>query len=166
MKEAKIINSTFAHVPIRGFTVSRAKSVEIQNSYFSRIARKSIVVDKTNEVLVAHNQMTINALEVVVAKDGSRLSIACNRLLNQSPSPECMTTTTPATTSTTTTTTTTDTNRQRMVKAEFPEHAVLHRDETKNGNKGSEKVHLKFLIYKVFLNNQLFHTLNQFVYLI
>ena len=129
VKEAKIINSTFAHVPIRGFTVSRAKSLEIQNSYFSRITRKSIVVDDTNDVLIAYNQMTINALEVVVAKDGSKLSIYCNRLLNQVPSPECIRTTT-TTTTTTTTMTTTETNRPRMVKAEFPDHEVIYNDES------------------------------------
>ena len=140
IKQAKIINSTFAHIPNRGFTFSYAKSLEIQNSYFSRIARGSIVVDKTREVLVSYNQMTVNALEIVVAKDGSKLSIYCNRLLNQSPSPECIQTTTTTTTTTTPAPTTTETNRPRMVMAEFPDHAVLYNHKTNSGDEDSGKV--------------------------
>merc|ERR1719412_321622 len=56
VKEAKITNSRFAHIPVRGFIISRAKRVEIRDSYFSRISRKSIVVDDTKEVLVYNNQ--------------------------------------------------------------------------------------------------------------
>ena len=139
MKEATIINSTFAHVPIRGFTVSRAKSVLITNSYFNRVARKSIVVDKTNEVLVSYNQMTINAMQVVDAKDGSKLSLFCNRLLNQAPTPECTRTTT--TTTTTTASTTTATKRTLMIQ-EFPDHSVIQGSTSENRSKAddSEKV--------------------------
>merc|ERR1712223_2219903 len=139
IKQATIVNSTFAHIPNRGFTFSRAKSLEITDSYFSRIARGSIVVDKTKEVLVSYNQMTVNALEIVVAKDGSKLSIYCNRLLNQPISPECIRTTT-------TTTPTPETNRPKMVMADFPDHAVPYNDKNNSEDKDSEKGYLYEII--------------------
>jgi hypothetical protein len=42
-----------------------------------------VVVEKTKEVYVSFNEMTINALEVVYATDGSHLFISCNRILNR-----------------------------------------------------------------------------------
>jgi hypothetical protein len=65
------------------------------------------LVEKTKEVYVSFNEMTINALEVVYATDGSHLFISCNRILNRPISPECskVTTTIPTTTTTETTTT-------------------------------------------------------------
>jgi hypothetical protein len=65
-----------------------------------------VVVEKTKEVYVSFNEMSINALEAVYATDGSHLFISCNRILNRPISPECskVTTTIPTTTTTTTTT--------------------------------------------------------------
>ena len=70
------------------------------------------MVEKTKEVYVSFNEMTINALEVVYATDGSHLFISCNRILNRPITPECskVTTTIPTTTTTTTTTSTTTTS--------------------------------------------------------
>ena len=97
------------------------------------------MVDKTREVLVSYNQMTVNALEIVVAKDGSKLSIFCNRLLNQPISPECIRTTTTTTTTTTPAPPTTET-RPKMVMADFPDHAVLYNDKSNSKDGDSEKV--------------------------
>jgi hypothetical protein len=68
---------------------------------FSRVSSKSVVVEKSKEVVVAYNQMNINALLAVYATDGSHLFISCNRILRQPVSPECSKTTTTTTTTTT-----------------------------------------------------------------
>ena len=101
VKEARFIKSTFEHIPPNGFQISRAKILDIRDSNFLRVSPKSIVVEKTKDVTVLKNEMTINALEVVYAKDGSHLMISCNRLLGQPISPECSKTTTTTTTTTT-----------------------------------------------------------------
>ena len=101
VKEARFVKSTFAHIPENGFQISRAKILDIRDSNFLRVSPKSIVVEKTKDVTVLKNEMTINALEVVYAKDGSHLMISCNRLLGQPISPECSKTTTTTTTTTT-----------------------------------------------------------------
>ena len=100
---------TFAHIPVHGFEISRARLVEIRDSVFSRVSPRSVVVERTKEVYVTYNEMTINALEAVYATDGSHLFISCNRILNRPISPECSRTTTTTTTTTTSTTTTTPT---------------------------------------------------------
>ncbi len=104
VKEAVLINSTFADIPARGFEVARAKSLEVRDCVFWRLKPQSIVVERTKEVTVVGNEMAVNALDVVYAKDGSHLHISCNRLLGQPVSPECSRTTTTSTTTTTTTT--------------------------------------------------------------
>jgi hypothetical protein len=53
---------------------------------------------------VVKNEMTLDALNVVYAKDGSHLLISCNRLLGKTPTPECGWTTTTTTTTTRSTT--------------------------------------------------------------
>lgn len=58
--------------------------------------------------------MTINALEVVYATDGSHLFISCNRILNRPISPECSKPTIPPSTTTTTTTSTTTTTTSML----------------------------------------------------
>ena len=150
VKEAKITNSRFAHIPVRGFIISRAKRVEIRDSYFSRISRKSIVVDDTKEVLVYNNQMTVNTFQVVYAKDGSLLSLSCNRLLNQVPTPECTRTTT--TTTTTTPKPTTTTTRW------IPQQEITGRSKSESAPEESNKVSnfrrsisLLYLLKNVFL---------------
>ena len=115
VKEVRIHNSTFAHIPVRGVEISRANLIEITGSRFLRIAHKSIVVDKIKQVTVIDNEMTVNAFTVVFAKDGSHLMISCNRLLGQRPSTDCTTTTTTTTTTSSTTTTTTTTTRRPSV---------------------------------------------------
>ena len=131
VKEVKIVNSTFAHIPTRGVQVSRAKLVDISGSTFSRISRRSIVVEKIKEVMVIDNQMTVNALEVVYAKDGSHLMISCNRLLNQRVSTDCSQTTT---TTTTTTTTATTTRRTVVLSPGYSDSIV--KDNGKETNDG------------------------------
>lgn len=89
VKEVHLVNSTFAHIPRRGFDVSRALSLNIRNSKFLNVVPQSIVVEKTKEVTVVRNEMSFNAFEVVYAKDGSHLMISCNRLFGKPISPEC-----------------------------------------------------------------------------
>ena len=101
VKEARFINSVFAHIPKEGFQISNAKVLDIRDSTFLNVQPMSIVVEKTKEVTVLKNEMTINALEAVFAKDGSHLMISCNRLTGQPVSPECSKTTTTTTTTTT-----------------------------------------------------------------
>jgi hypothetical protein len=50
VKEVRIVNSTFEHIPIKGVYVSQAKLLEIQHSKFMRISRHSIVIEKTRQV--------------------------------------------------------------------------------------------------------------------
>ena len=106
------------------------------------------MVDKTREVLVSYNQMTVNALEIVVAKDGSKLSIFCNRLLNQPISPECIRTTTTTTTTTTPAPSTTE-SRPKMVIGDFPDHAVSYNDKSNSKDGNSEKVGDMIFIIKL-----------------
>ena len=105
VKEVHFIKSTFAHIPRRGFEVSRAMILNIKESSFMRVSAQSIVVEKTNQVNIYKNEMSMNALDVVYAKDGSHLMISCNRLMYKPVSPECSKTTTTTTTTTTTPTT-------------------------------------------------------------
>ncbi|XP_059099474.1 uncharacterized protein LOC131893450 [Tigriopus californicus] len=102
VKDAKFIRSTFAHIPPKGFQISRAKLLDIRDSTFLRVSKESIVVEKTTKVIVLMNEMTINALMVVTATDGSYLMISCNRLRGQPVSPECSKSTTTTTTTTST----------------------------------------------------------------
>ena len=102
VKEINLIGSTFAHIPRRGFDISRARILDIRDSSFLRISPQSVIVEKTTKVVVLKNEMAINALVAVQAKDGSYLMISCNRLLDQPVSPECSKTTTTTTTTTTT----------------------------------------------------------------
>ena len=74
-----------------------------RQSTFLRLSPQSVVVDKTQKVIVEKNVMPVNAFEAVYAKDGSHLMISCNRLIGRPISPEC-TWTTPSTTTTTPTT--------------------------------------------------------------
>lgn len=103
VKEANFIKTVFSHVPRRGFEVSVARKLNIKDCSFLSLSPQSIVVEKTKEVIVLGNEMTMNALDVVYAKDGSHLMISCNRILNHPVSPECSKTTTTSTTTTTTT---------------------------------------------------------------
>lgn len=100
VKELHFVSSTFAHIPRRGFEISRARILDIRDSSFLRISSQSVVVEQTKEVKVLKNEMAVNALEAVYAKDGSHLIISCNRLLNHPVSPECSRTTTTTTTTT------------------------------------------------------------------
>lgn len=50
IKEARIANSTFAHIPPKGMIISQANLLDIQDSTFMRVARQSIVVEKTKKV--------------------------------------------------------------------------------------------------------------------
>ena len=97
---------TFAHIPVNGFEISRARLVEIRDSLFSRVSPRSVIVEKSEKVNVAYNQMNINAFEAVYATDGSHLHISCNRILRRPISPDCSRTSTTTSTTTTTTTTT------------------------------------------------------------
>ena len=81
------------------------KTNPFRQSTFLRLSPQSVVVDKTQKVIVEKNVMPVNAFEAVYAKDGSHLMISCNRLIGRPISPECSWTT-PSTTTTTTTTTT------------------------------------------------------------
>ena len=85
--------------------MDKIKQIHCRQSTFLRLAPQSVVVDKTQKVIVEKNVMPVNAFEAVYAKDGSHLMISCNRLIGKPISPEC-TWTTPSTTTTTTTTTT------------------------------------------------------------
>ena len=77
-------------------------------------------------------------MEAVIAKDGSKLSINCNRLLNQLPTPECTRTTT-TTTTTTTTISTTTIARGPLTVQEFPDHSLVH-GENQSKTEDSDKV--------------------------
>ena len=50
IKEARIANSTFAHIPPKGMIVAEADLLDIQDSTFMRVARQSIIVEKTKKV--------------------------------------------------------------------------------------------------------------------
>lgn len=98
VKQMHLVNSTFAHIPRRGLTVSKANLLNIQSSQFDRVFPRSIVVEQTREVKVSFNEMRINALEVVYAKDGSHLEISCNKVFGEPLASECLTTTAAPTT--------------------------------------------------------------------
>ncbi|TRY69502.1 hypothetical protein TCAL_14241 [Tigriopus californicus] len=95
------VDATKAPIHFR-FQISRAKLLDIRDSTFLRVSKESIVVEKTTKVIVLMNEMTINALMVVTATDGSYLMISCNRLRGQPVSPECSKSTTTTTTTTST----------------------------------------------------------------
>lgn len=50
IKEARIANSTFAHIPVKGMIISQANLLDIQDSTFLRVAQQSIIVEKTKKV--------------------------------------------------------------------------------------------------------------------
>ena len=50
IKEARIANSTFTHIPVKGMIISQANLLVIQDSTFIRVARQSIIVEKTKKV--------------------------------------------------------------------------------------------------------------------
>ena len=50
IKEARITNSTFAHIPARGMQINDANLLDIQDSTFERVALQSIIVEKTKKV--------------------------------------------------------------------------------------------------------------------
>ena len=104
IKEMHMVDSTFAHIPTNGIAVSRAKILNIRDSKFVRVSEASVTVEDTKEVTVVKNEMSKNALEVIVAKDGSHLMISCNREFGKPESPECSKKKFTTTTTTTTTT--------------------------------------------------------------
>ena len=103
IKEMHMVDSTFAHIPTNGIAVSRAKTLNIRDSKFVRVSKASVTVEDTKEVTVVKNEMSMNALEVIVAKDGSHLMISCNREFGKPESPECSKKKFTTTTTTTTT---------------------------------------------------------------
>ena len=50
IKEARITNSTFAHIPVKGMLISDANLLDIQDSTFERVTLQSIIVEKTKKV--------------------------------------------------------------------------------------------------------------------
>ena len=50
VKETRITNSTFTHIPTKGMIISQAKLLDIQDSRFFRVYRQSIIVEKTKKV--------------------------------------------------------------------------------------------------------------------
>ena len=52
IKKAIIANSTFAHIPNKGFQVIHASLLDIQNTTFIRVSRQSIIIEKTNKVRI------------------------------------------------------------------------------------------------------------------
>ena len=50
VKETRIMNSTFTHIPTKGMIISQAKLLDIQDSRFFRVYRQSIIVEKTKKV--------------------------------------------------------------------------------------------------------------------
>ena len=50
IKEARITNSTFAHIPVKGMLISDANLLDIQDSTFERVTLQSIIVEKTRKV--------------------------------------------------------------------------------------------------------------------
>ena len=53
IKEARITNSTFAHIPVKGMLISDANLLDIQDSTFERVTLQSIIVEKTKKVRTA-----------------------------------------------------------------------------------------------------------------
>jgi len=129
VKETRITNSTFTHIPTKGMIISQAKLLDIQDSRFFRVYRQSIIVEKTKKVSVVNNEMTTDALKVVYAKDGSHLLISCNRLLGKPPTPECTWTTSTSTTTTTTTTTTSTTTTTTQKESSTVAYVVNNDDQ-------------------------------------
>ena len=50
VKETRILNSTFTHIPTKGMIISQAKLLDIEDSKFFRVYRQSIIVEKTKKV--------------------------------------------------------------------------------------------------------------------
>ena len=50
VKEARIANSTFNHIPTKGMIISQANLLDIQDSKFFRVYRQSIIIEKTKKV--------------------------------------------------------------------------------------------------------------------
>lgn len=50
IKNARIANSTFAHIPVKGLVINQADLLDIQGSTFMRVSRQSIIIENTKKV--------------------------------------------------------------------------------------------------------------------